>query len=119
MKRLFSGKTTEVLRPTFITQPVVEKPMPSLAMCILMDVIGYASFGIPILGEVLDIIWAPISGMIYFKMFGGAKGFFGGAFAFIEELLPGTDIIPTFTISWFLLYSRRKKKTYTLQTLSR
>ncbi|GAB4093464.1 hypothetical protein GCM10028786_23910 [Flaviaesturariibacter terrae] len=84
--------------------------MPSLAACIVMDLLGCASFGIPVIGEVFDIIWAPISAAIYYRMFGGGKfGIFGGAFSFLEELLPGTDIIPTFTISWFLQYARRRK----------
>jgi hypothetical protein len=26
----------------------------------------------------------------------------GGTFAFLEELLPGTDFIPSFTLMWFL-----------------
>jgi hypothetical protein len=44
------------------------------------------------------------------RTFGGFKGIFGGGFAFLEELLPGTDIIPTFTISWFIRYARRQKQ---------
>jgi hypothetical protein len=118
MKRLFF-KRSESIQPVIVQQASPEKPMPSLAICILMDFLGYATFGIPILGEFLDLIWAPISGMIYFRMFGGAKGLFGGAFAFLEELLPGTDFIPTFTITWLLQYSRRKKKAYTIQAVSR
>ncbi|TCZ71824.1 hypothetical protein E0486_09465 [Flaviaesturariibacter aridisoli] len=83
--------------------------MPSLAACIVMDLLGMASFGIPVLGEVVDLIWAPISASIYYRMFGGKIGILGGAFAFLEELLPGTDFIPTFTISWFIQYARRRK----------
>lgn len=118
MKRLFF-KISGNKQPAIVQQASPEKPLPSLALCILMDFLGYASFGIPILGEFLDLIWAPISGIIYYKMFGGVKGLFGGAFAFLEELLPGTDIIPTFTITWLLQYSRRKKNTYTIQAVSR
>ncbi|RYY41043.1 MAG: hypothetical protein EOO08_03600 [Chitinophagaceae bacterium] len=84
--------------------------MPSLAACIVMDLLGYASFSIPVIGEVADLIWAPISASIYYRMFGGKVGIFGGAFAFLEELLPGTDIIPTFTISWVIQYARRRKQ---------
>lgn len=78
------------------------KPLPSLALCILFDLLGYASFTIPFIGEFEDVIWAPLSGIIYYRMFGGRMGLFGGAFSFLEELLPFTDIIPTFTISWFI-----------------
>jgi hypothetical protein len=42
-------------------------------------------------------------------MFGFRKGFLGGVFSFIEELIPGLDFIPTFTIMWVIQYARRKK----------
>lgn len=112
MKRLFFKKSQPVITPV--------KPLPSLAACLVMDFIGYASFGIPILGEFLDIIWAPISALIFMKMFGFRKGFFGGMFSFVEELLPGMDIIPTFTITWFIHYFRRAKTTtYSIQPVNR
>jgi hypothetical protein len=102
LKKLFFRKNVKYL-------PVQQKPLPSLAFCIAMDLVGYASFSIPFVGELFDLAWAPISAMIYMKTFGGAKGLFGGAFSFIEELLPGTDIIPTFTITWFLQNQKRRK----------
>lgn len=83
------------------------KKQTSLAFCVLMDLIGYATYIIPGLGEFGDIIWAPISGIVFFITFGGWKGAFGGIFNFIEEILPGTDFIPSFTIMWFL---QRMKK---------
>lgn len=72
----------------------------SLLFCIMMDLIGYASYAVPFLGEFADIIWAPISAFIFFRTFGGWKGAFGGLFNFAEELLPGLDFIPTFTLTW-------------------
>ena len=36
-----------------------------------------------------------------FRTIGGWKGAFGGIFNFIEELMPGMDFIPTFTIMYF------------------
>jgi hypothetical protein len=75
---------------------------PSLIFCIVMDLIGYATYAIPFFGEIADIIWAPLSAMIFFVSFGGWKGVLGGLGNFIEELLPGTDFIPSFTIMWFL-----------------
>jgi hypothetical protein len=74
-----------------------------------MDVIGYFTYAIPVLGEFADVIWAPISGIIFYITFGGWKGTFGGLFNFVEELLPGTDFIPSFTIMWFVQYSGKKK----------
>lgn len=72
----------------------------SLWVCILFDLLGMASYAIPIVGEVTDVIWAPISAIIFYRMFGGTLGTFGSVFNFIEELFPGLDFIPTFTISW-------------------
>ena len=79
---------------------VVEKKSPSLFFCVVMDLIGYATFAVPVLGEFGDLLWAPISAMIFFKTFGGWKGAFGGIFNFVEEILPGLDFIPTFTLTW-------------------
>jgi hypothetical protein len=95
--------------------PVKQKPLPPLALCLLMDMLGCASYAIPFFGELFDLIWAPISALIYWRLFGGVKGFLGGGFNFIEELLPGLDIIPTFTITWFLQYHKRSRNTITIQ----
>ena len=74
----------------------------SLLFCIVMDLIGYATYAVPVLGEVADLFWAPVSAFIFFRTFGGWKGAFGGVFNFIEEILPGLDFIPSFTLMWFL-----------------
>ncbi len=75
---------------------------PSLVFCIAMDAIGYFTYAIPVLGELGDIIWAPVSAMIFTISFGGWKGILGGIFNFTEEILPGTDFIPSFTIAWLI-----------------
>jgi len=87
----------------------MNKELPSLILCIILDIIGYASFAIPGLGELSDVVWAPISGMIFYKMFGGAKGAFGGIFSFVEEILPFTDFIPTFSIMWVWQYYTKQQ----------
>jgi hypothetical protein len=73
-----------------------------------MDLIGYASYAIPFFGEIADIVWAPLSSIIFFASFGGWKGALGGVGNLIEELLPGTDFIPSFTIMWFLQQNQKK-----------
>jgi len=67
-----------------------------------MDLLGCASYAVPLLGEVSDVIWAPLSAIIFYRMFGGTLGTFGSLFNFMEELFPGLDFIPTFTLSWVL-----------------
>ena len=77
-----------------------------------MDVLGYATYALPVVGELADVVWAPVSALIFFNSFGGWKGAFGGLFNFAEELLPGMDFIPSFTITWAWKYftDRRSAK---------
>ncbi|MGN6400094.1 MAG: hypothetical protein ACTHMD_06565 [Flavisolibacter sp.] len=107
MKKLFFKKEVKYL-------PLESRPLPSLLTCLLMDFIGSAVIVVPVLGE---LIWAPISAFLFWRMFGFRKGFLGGVFSFIEELIPGIDFIPTFTIMWFIQYARRKKETLSVSTV--
>ncbi len=80
-----------------------KKPfVPNIVLCILLDMIGMASYFIPALGEFTDVIWAPISGFLFYLLFGGRFGMIGGVLNFLEEIIPFTDIIPSFTIGWFI-----------------
>jgi len=92
-----------------------QKPLPSLGFCLLMDAIGCATYAIPFFGEFGDIIWAPISAIIFYRAFGGWKGAFGGLFNFIEEISPGLDFIPSFTIMW--VYQRFKNPQRSIRTI--
>lgn len=95
-----------------------KKYLPSLWVCVLMDVIGCASYAVPVLGDVTDVIWAPVSAIIFYRLFGGTLGSFGSVFNFMEELFPGTDFIPTFTLSWVIkrIWAGRKVKVMTQQS---
>lgn len=46
-----------------------QKPLPSLIFCLVMDLIGYATYTIPVFGELGDILWAPISAFIFWRAF--------------------------------------------------
>ena len=83
------------------------RPKPSLILCIFMDMIGYLTYLLPVIGEWGDIIWAPISAFIFYKIFGGKTGKVGAFISFAEELLPFVDFIPTFTIGY--IYNLFKK----------
>lgn len=87
--------------------------VPSLALCILLDAVGMATYLIPALGEFADIVWAPLSGLIFYKLFGGRFGMVGGVLSFLEEIIPWTDIIPSFTIAYFI----RKNEADKMQAL--
>lgn len=82
---------------------------PSLVLCLLLDAVGYFTYAVPFLGEFGDLVWAPVSAIIFYKLFGGWKGALGGAFSFLEEILPFTDFIPTFTIGWIARQLSSKK----------
>lgn len=69
-----------------------------LALCLLLDAVGYISFTIPLIGEFSDILWAPVAAIISYKMFGAKRGKYTALTTFTEELLPITDIIPSFTL---------------------
>ena len=71
-----------------------------------MDMLGAATYFLPGIGEWFDLIWAPISAFIFYKSFGGRTGQVGALINFTEEILPFTDIIPTFTLVY--LYKRLK-----------
>ena len=83
--------------------------LPNIALCILLDLIGMATYFFPGLGEFADIVWAPISGFMFYKLFGGRLGMIGGVLNFLEEIIPFTDIIPSFTIAWFIRNNDIKK----------
>lgn len=72
---------------------------PKLLQCILVDAIGMVSYLLPGWGESIDIIWAPIAGIIFYIWFRKPLGTF---LAIFEELIPFTDLIPIFTIYYFI-----------------
>lgn len=78
-----------------------------LGLSLVFDAIGMLTF--------IDIIWAPASGYLMSKMYKGTKGKIAGAVSFIEEIIPGFDIIPTFTIMWFLTYVFQKEEEEILE----
>lgn len=82
---------------------------PSLIFCIIMDLIGYATFALPVLGEWADVLWAPLSAYLFYRTFEGFTGKVGSLVQLIEEILPFTDFIPTFTIGFFYAKYRNRK----------
>jgi len=77
-----------------------------LALSIIFDAIGFITF--------VDIIWAPLSAYLMTKMYKGQTGKIAGTISFIEEIIPGLDIIPTFTITWFYVYVIKSENKETI-----
>lgn len=87
--------------PTRFPKPEVQ--LPNIILCVIFDLLGFVSYLLPVLGEAEDLLWAPISGIAFYFLFGKRKfGLLGGLFSFLEELSPGMDLVPTFTIAWFI-----------------
>ena len=66
-----------------------------LILSIAIDVIGSSSNLVPVLGEVTDVIWAPMAALALRSLYGSNVVF---ALEFAEEILPFTDILPLATI---------------------
>ena len=81
-----------------------------LLLSILFDAVGMLSFSIPLIGEFSDVVWAPISGFLMIRMYKGEKGKLAGIFSFLEEIIPFTDFIPSFTLMWLYTYVFTKKQ---------
>ncbi len=81
-----------------------------LALSLIFDAFGYISFIFP----PFDIAWAPASAYLMTKLYRGRSGKIAGAIAFIEEALPGLDIIPTFTLMWLYSYVIKSKTEETI-----
>lgn len=71
---------------------------------ILYDLIGMVSIVIPVIGPLTDLIWAPIAAKKMRSMYKGKEGKIAAVIVFLEEILPFTDIIPTFTLMWLYTY---------------
>ena len=88
---------------------LTENKLPQLWLCILLDIVGVASYFIPAWSEWIDIVWAPIAAFIFYLLFGGKTGIIGASLTFAEEALPFTDVIPMFTIGYFARKAEIKK----------
>jgi len=79
---------------------------------LLMDAAGMVTMFIPLVGPFLDILWAPYAAKQMSEMYEGDTGKIATAIVFIEELLPGFDFIPTFTLMWLytFVFSGKAKK---------
>ncbi|MCJ7465570.1 MAG: hypothetical protein MUO53_02630 [Maribacter sp.] len=88
------------------------KKIRNLLLSLFFDAVGMLSFTLPFLGEFSDIIWAPLSAWGMTRIYKGRIGEIAGVVTFIEEILPGFDLLPTFTIMWCYTYVfKRSHKT--------
>lgn len=69
-----------------------------LLVCIAIDIIGTSSELVPLVGEITDVVWAPIAALALRSLYGNSNVLF--ALEFTEEILPFTDILPLATLCW-------------------
>jgi hypothetical protein len=67
-----------------------------LLLCLFIDFAGSSSEVIPLLGDLTDVVFAPVAATALRSLFGGSNVIFG--LEFLEEILPLTDILPLATI---------------------
>ncbi len=88
-----------------------DKKYKHLFLGLLFDAIGMLSFVLPFIGDFSDVLWAPLAGWLMTRMYKGKIGQAAGVVAFIEEIIPGLDVVPTFTIMWVYTYLIKKGET--------
>jgi hypothetical protein len=89
----------------------------NLFLGIIFDLIGMLTYLVPFLGEFADVVWAPIAGFMLSYMYKGTIGKVGGIIEFLEEILPFSDFIPTFTLTWIYTYVIKNQETNNLKEL--
>ena len=87
-----------------------DKKYKHLFLGLLFYAIGMLSFAVPFMGEFSDVIWAPLAGWLITRMYKGKIGQVAGVVTFVEEIIPGLDVIPTFTIMWLYTHVFKKSK---------
>ena len=96
------------MKPEIQIQEPINRKKKLLIFGIIFDLIGMLSFTIPLVGEFSDVVWAPLAGFLMTWMYKGKVGKIAGILTFLEEILPFTDVIPSFTLTWIYTYLIRK-----------
>lgn len=81
-----------------LTDKEVPVDFSKLLICIVIDILGSANEAIPVVGEIVDVLYAPMAALLLRQMFQGSNVVF--LLEFVEEILPFTDILPLATICW-------------------
>ena len=70
-----------------------------LVISLWIDLMGSASYHLPVVGEGVDIAWAPLQTLFIMAMYDDIAPNLKYV-SFVEEILPFTDIVPSATIGW-------------------
>lgn len=69
-----------------------------LLLCLLIDALGSANEVVPLAGELVDAVYAPMAALALRQLFSGSNVVL--LLEFLEEILPFTDVLPLATICW-------------------
>jgi hypothetical protein len=70
-----------------------------LLVSLIIDALGSSSYLLPLVGEAIDVAWAPLQTILIMAMYDSVSPNLKYV-SFIEELLPLTDVLPSATIGW-------------------
>ncbi len=84
---------------------------------IIYDLVGAATIFIPVVGPFIDILWAPYAAKKMSEMYEGNTGKIASVIVFLEEILPFSDFIPTFTLMWLYTFviAKTENKVQTIE----
>eukprot|EP00967_Tisochrysis_lutea_P117018 scaffold188933_cov25-Tisochrysis_lutea.AAC.1 len=99
VRSLIPAASCVVSRCTTVRAIEHQPKLAKLLLSLLIDLVGFSTFVLPLAAEGADLAWAPVSALLVHQLYG--NGLLTGL-AFCEELLPATDFIPTATIGWVL-----------------
>jgi hypothetical protein len=86
--------------PVSVANQVLPKEMwAKLVVSLLIDLIGSSSYLLPVVGEGLDLAWAPTQTILIMAMYDSTSPNLKYV-SVAEELMPFTDIVPSATIGW-------------------
>lgn len=93
---LFKGASPDENK---LKQLVMSDPKYKLLASLVIDFLGNTTFILPGIGELADLFWAPLAASMISGMYSQSSPNIK-YFAFMEEVLPFTDFIPTATLGW-------------------
>lgn len=91
-----SRTTTKFRKADDPPPPVLD--FTKLIFCICIDILGSSNEAMPLAGEFVDVIYAPIAALLLRQLFAGSNVV--ALLEFTEEILPFTDVLPLATICW-------------------
>ena len=71
---------------------------------LILDALGMITMLFPVIGTLIDFVWAPFAASRMRKMYPSKNGRIASVIVFLEELIPNLDVIPTFTLMWIYTY---------------